>query len=104
MLLLLTVAGSASALAEVRCPALLEGHAYLRASVFDGPPEEQADLVPDDRRGGVDRWQVGSVFETGREPYLVCRYQDTDRAMTFRLQRPVSVCLAPVLPRTAFCR
>jgi|tagenome__1003787_1003787.scaffolds.fasta_scaffold20843759_1 hypothetical protein len=79
MLALLTIAGSASALAEIRCPALLEGHAYLRAGIFDGPPEEQADLVPDDRRGawtggrpslcsrpGVSRiWFAGIRGQTG---------------------------------------
>ncbi|PPQ34471.1 STY0301 family protein [Rhodopila globiformis] len=104
VLSLLLAAGSAPGMAEVRCPPLLEGHAYARASVFDGPPEEQADLVPDDQRGGVDRWEVGFIFRTRRAPYLVCRYRGTERTVTFRLQRPVGVCLAPVPPRTAFCR
>nr|WP_294508434.1 STY0301 family protein [uncultured Rhodopila sp.] len=98
------VTGSLSALAEVRCPASLESFAYARASVFDGPPEEQADLVPDSQKGGTDTWRVGGIFNSGRVPYLVCRYQGTARTVSFQLQRPATVCLAPQRRGTAFCR
>ena len=54
-----------SARAEVRCPALPDNHPYAKASVFDGPPEEQADLVPDSQTRGTNMWQIAPIFGLG---------------------------------------
>ena len=102
--LALLLAAATPALADVRCPAALDGHRYARVSVFDGPPEEQADLVPDSQKGGTDTWRVGPVFSAGREPYLVCRYEGTPGTVTFRLAQPIAVCIASRPTRTALCR
>ena len=73
---------SVNAMAEtVRCPVLASGSPLTGASVYDGPPEEMADLVPEStsrtagkRAGERSIWNVGYVFDAGRKLYLVCRY------------------------------
>jgi hypothetical protein len=61
------------------CPSTLSDghqiHALNNASLFDGPPEQMADLTP--ASGKADRWDL-----TGIDPYLVCRYRGLDKVVT----------------------
>lgn len=103
LLALMALATPCAAQADIQCPPSLNGHQYARASVFDGPPEEQADLVPDGSAAGADIWQLGYIFDAGRVPYLVCRYAGTPQTATFKLQKPITSCTGPKPPRTASC-
>src|ERR1700712_2588607 len=88
------------AVAEVRCPALLQGHRYEHASVFDGPPEEQADLGPDEGKRAVDIWRIGGLYGSGRLPYVVCRYAGTAAAVT---EGPSLIVMAGEGPLSTAC-
>jgi hypothetical protein len=75
MLVLLACAtGQADA---VRCPAILlehgQPHPLNGANVFDGPPEELADLIP-----VHGNWDLMPYKATGRLIYVVCHYRGTD--------------------------
>jgi hypothetical protein len=98
------LATAAPARAATRCPPTLDGHAHQRASVFDGPPQEQADLVPDSMGAAGDEWRVGYLFDLGRVPFLVCRYAGTPRTVTLRLQPPVATCITAHRPPETVCR
>ncbi|WGS50056.1 hypothetical protein LFL96_00650 [Paraburkholderia sp. D15] len=92
---------SVSATARVVCPASVVDvgtrHALINASLFDGPPEQEADLVPEPA-GRVDRWNLDGV-----DPYLVCKYKNT--AKTITLHAPTQkVCEAGNKPFQAYCR
>lgn len=75
LLLLLPVAAWAT---ESRCPPVNQGQALRTVSVFDGPPEERADLVPDvtvkERGGYRSEWSVTYIFQAGRGLFVECRY------------------------------
>jgi hypothetical protein len=65
--------------AETRCPATHAGAPLAGASLFDGPPSEHADLVPDRIRKGdrgvlTSTWNVAAMAGTSRPIYLECRY------------------------------
>ena len=65
--------------AESRCPDTHAGAHLAGASLFDGPPSEHADLVPDrihqGRRGVLtSEWDVAAMPRAGRQIYLECRY------------------------------
>jgi hypothetical protein len=47
----------------------------MSISVFDGPPSEMADLVPDNPNARVQRWTFGKART--RDVYVVCNYADT---------------------------
>ncbi|MEX3853341.1 STY0301 family protein [Paraburkholderia sp. BR10923] len=59
-----------------KCPSVLSAggqhHVLDNASLFDGPPEEEADLIPEPGKTS-DQWDL-----TGVDPYLVCRYHGTN--------------------------
>ncbi|MCC6197100.1 MAG: hypothetical protein IT518_21805, partial [Burkholderiales bacterium] len=44
-------------------------------SIYDGPPNEMADLVPDDPNARVVRWTFAKTRTRGI--YVVCHYADT---------------------------
>ena len=97
LLCLPTFATSTTAVAEkARCPAVKEGAKLSGVSVFDGPPEEQADLVPDISRGrnvvAYAVWEVGHIFDEGRHIFLMCRYRDIDDTITVELASKVERC------------
>jgi hypothetical protein len=82
------------------CPSTLSDgpkhYALDNASLFDGPPEQMADLIPVSGKT-ADRWDL-----TGVDPYLVCRYQGTDKVVTIHAQG-AKVCEAKSKPFTAYC-
>ena len=59
-------------------------------SVFDGPPEEMADLVPDDSKDAANtRSDVWNLPQSDRGYWLVCHYANT--TVTLARQLPASV-------------
>lgn len=64
-------------------------HALKHVDVFDGPPKDQAFLQ-------------GWMHLKGRDIYLVCAYDGTDKVVTIHAQG-VNSCDAPDKPNTAFC-
>lgn len=69
---------SSSQAGEAACPREQAGTRLASVSVFDGPPGEHADLVPDRYRetkdGGRSEWDVAYAFQAGRKLYVECRY------------------------------
>jgi hypothetical protein len=65
----------------LECPDKItdQGHQRVleRASVFEGPPEELADLIP-----VAERWDLEPYQGTDRSLYLVCRYKQTNTTVT----------------------
>jgi hypothetical protein len=97
-----------------KCPALQGKNALANVSVFDGPPAEKADLVPDLTKGSGDHlyssWDIGYLFGMGRTPYLVCKYAGLPDAqsVTLKIDKKVAKCIfqahAAGQPAEAECR
>lgn len=73
-LLLAAAAGAQGA----ACPATSGGAPLSFITVFDGPPSENASLVPDGVRRSkgaeVSTWDVRGVYRAGRTVHLKCEY------------------------------
>jgi hypothetical protein len=97
-----------------KCPALQGKNPLAGVSVFDGPPAEKADLVPDLTKGNGDHlyssWDIGYLIGMGRTPYLVCRYAGLPEAqsVTLRIDKKVAKCIfqahAASQPAEAECK
>src|SRR5215468_3880925 len=62
-------------------------------SVFDGPPEEMADLVPDDSKDAVDiRSDIWNLPQSDRGYWLVCHYANTTVTLARQLPTTVTRC------------
>jgi hypothetical protein len=100
-LVLFAAALSTANAAPVRCPASLTDagvrHVLANASLYDGPPEQMADLIPVPS-GHVDRWSLD-----GQDPYLVCKYDGTAKTATLH-PKTAKVCEAGGKPFKAYCR
>ena len=99
-LLGLTTVACAGA-APATCPfSLSDGgvrHALDNASLYDGPPDQRADLIPVSA-GSMDRWDLDGV-----DPYLVCRYSGTTKVVTFHALG-AKTCEGGGKPLRAYCR
>ncbi len=73
----------AAAAGPATCPRALAdatgSHSLNNAAVYDGPPDEMADLEPS-MSGDVDRWDLDGV-----DPWLVCAFQGTSRVTSFHV-------------------
>ncbi len=108
------VAGPTAVLADVGCPMKIEVTQSLAApqegwtdgqdklptelggiAVFDGPPEQLADLVPDDGKdAGDSRSDVWNLPTNERGYWLTCRYSSTTVTLTRPLPATVTRCEA----------
>jgi hypothetical protein len=81
---------------QVGCPAAQGKSLLTGVSVFDGPPAEMADLVPDVSRGGeahlFQSWEVGYLFDQHRTLYLSCRYAGLAAPSVLKIERRVQTC------------
>lgn len=66
-------------------------HRLTGAQVFDGPPEELASLVPDEGADDSGTWNLGYVFEHGRDVWVRCFYGQTVHE-DVRVPGPVATC------------
>ena len=100
ILLGLALAAAATAQAqEAKCPRYHGKSPLVSGVVFDGPPEEKADLMPDISRGkgshAYASWDVGYLFDQGRSVYLVCRYSGhgDENAVTVKVEKKALHCI-----------
>ena len=96
VLAVLFAAGTARAEA-IRCPSHHDKHALTGATVFDGPVEELASLVPDDskesRQEESASWAVGYIYDAGRKVFLQCRFSGTKETVTVAGEQRVTKCV-----------
>lgn len=63
---------------EGGCPKTHAGGHLVTATLFDGPPSEHADLMPDtfheSKSGSRSEWDVAYIFEAGRHLFVECQY------------------------------
>lgn len=64
----------------------------ISISVFDGPPSEMADLVPDNPNAKLQRWTLGK--QRTRDIYIVCNYADTRLKLARKVPPAVTACTA----------
>jgi hypothetical protein len=101
-----------AALADVSCPMEIDVEEKIAApqagwteglsglptelagiSVFDGPPEEVAQLVPDDGADAADtRSDIWNLPKNDRGYWLTCRYSSTTVTLTRQLPATVTRC------------
>ncbi|WP_374438420.1 STY0301 family protein [Inhella sp.] len=72
------------------CP-IQPGKALRQVTVFDGPPEELASLVPEPDAQGRDSWPLAYVYQAGRQVWVHCQYQGEARRV-LQLPEPVRHC------------
>jgi hypothetical protein len=53
-----------------------KSQALRSVTVFDGPPAEQASLVPDQEGKSGSSWELGYVYDAGRTVWVRCQYAD----------------------------
>ncbi|WP_428375496.1 STY0301 family protein [Lichenicoccus sp.] len=92
-----------TAAAPAHCPSFIDEAGSKRVmnnvSVFDGPPDQKADLIGDGLDShGMWRWEADDI-----DPYLVCRYKDTARTVTFHAVG-ARYCYGGWKPTRAYCR
>ena len=73
---------STTAQAEpIKCPPLSGNSVLSAVTVYDGPIEENASLVPDsDKKVGkrfTSVWQVAEIYDAGRQVHVLCKYGAT---------------------------
>jgi hypothetical protein len=67
--------------------------AVAGVTIFDGPPSEQASLVPDnDKTSGDDLVQTWQLTKSDRGYWLQCNYANTTAQISQRLPASVSRC------------
>jgi hypothetical protein len=113
-ILALTACLPSAVLADVSCPMKVEVTQALPAppagwtagldklpteaagvSVFEGPPEELADLVPDDGKDAADtRSDIWNLPHSERGYWLVCHYASTTVTLARALPATVTRCEA----------
>lgn len=63
---------------QMSCPATQKGKRLSAVSLFDGPPEDMAELRPEEGRekNGLLRtyWMLEDIHKAGRVPHVVCDY------------------------------
>jgi hypothetical protein len=108
------VFASAAHAQEFKCPGFHGKNPLASISVYDGPPSEMADLVPDVSKGSGDHayasWDIGYLFALNRTPYLVCKFAGLpdSQAVTLKIDKKVQKCIlqahAGGLPAEAECK
>ncbi len=72
-------------------------HPLVNVSLYDGPPDQMADLIPV-AAGETDRWNLD-----GADPYLVCRFDGTTTVVTLHAGG-AKRCEAGGKPFQAYCK
>ena|SRR5579864_5185707 len=74
LLALFAVLLNCPARASALCPS--RDQPVRSVSLFDGPPQEHADLVPDGGGKLSGYWEVGYLYDSGRFITVRCKYAD----------------------------
>ena len=95
-ILALAVAAGPAAAMDLRCPATHAGAFLTGVDLFDGPPSEHADLAPDQYRktkgGGKSDWEVGYVFQAGRDLFIECQYGEKIPSVVLKADKHIRRC------------
>jgi hypothetical protein len=93
--LLILAAASATPPQALQCPAPT-GDALVYIDIYDGPPEQQADLVPDQYQDKAKKtaWNTWELYQNPERIYVKCGYGK-------RLEGPYSRTEFIILPQTA---
>jgi len=93
--LLILAASTAAPPTALECPAI-PGQALVYIDVYDGPPENQADLVPDQHQDKARKtaWNTWELYQNPERIYVKCGYGA-------RLEGPYSRTEFIMLPETA---
>jgi hypothetical protein len=93
--LLILAAASAMPPVALECPAI-EGQGLVYIDIYDGPPENQADLVPDQHQDRANKtaWNSWELYHNPEGIYVKCGYGR-------RLEGPYSRTEFIMLPETA---
>ncbi len=72
---------------ESHCQATHAGSRLASVTLFDGPPSERADLMPDTVSGrhgnGRSDWDIAYIFQAGRRLFVRCEYGPQVHAIIF---------------------
>jgi hypothetical protein len=85
--------------AEVKCPSYQGKSPLTTVTLYDGPPEEKADLMADVSRGSGENayasWNVGYIFGAKRNLFLVCSFAgaDASKNVTVKVDQKVEQCI-----------
>jgi len=71
-------------------------------SVFDGPPSEMADLVPDNPNARIVQWTFKKPRT--RDIFVVCNYADTRIALARKAPPEVTSCALSVTSPGVICK
>ena len=96
------IARTASAVHDAKAAATTEATPAVSVSVFDGPPSEMADLVPDDPNARVVRWTFDG--KCTRDIYIVCNYADTRIALSRKAPAEITSCTLGMTMPGVVCR
>ena len=93
--LLILAAASASSPVALECP-VIAGQTLVYIDIYDGPPENQADLVPDQHQNAANKtaWNIWQLYQKPERIYVKCGYGA-------RLEGPYSRTEFIILPETA---
>jgi hypothetical protein len=93
--LLILAASTAAPPTALECPAI-PGQTLVYIDVYDGPPENQADLVPDQYQDKARKtaWNTWELYQNPERIYVKCGYGA-------RLEGPYSRTEFILLPQTA---
>lgn len=100
--LLIGSVGPHAAKAETGCPPVHNGKPLKSVGLFDGPPSDKAELMPEDGRFVVPQ-RPKPLSEILPNFTLGCTYRGSDEVVTVVLPRSVRVCEFKNYPRVA-CR
>ena len=97
------IARTASSIHEAKPGAsTTEATPPVAISVFDGPPSEMADLVPDNPNARVVQWTFKKPRT--RDIYIVCNYADTRIGLTRKAPPEVASCALSVTSPGVICK
>jgi hypothetical protein len=81
---------------QMSCPATQKGKRLTAVSLFDGSPEEKAELRPEEgrERNGLLRtyWMLEDIHKAGRAPHVVCDY-DGGAQVVMKPGKTVKACI-----------
>ena len=89
-------------IAPIGCPATLKGHQLKDTELFDGPPENLYEIMPEPGKFLVP-YRPPNLWNRYPPATLLCRYRDLDEKITVVLPRSVTVCAFPHYPQVE-CR
>ena len=97
------VARTASSIAEVAPgTSTTESTPPIAISVFDGPPADMAELVPDNPNARIVQWTFKKPRT--RDIYIVCNYADTRIGLARKAPAEVTSCAIAVTAPGVVCK